>query len=58
MVNLIIYGTLNTPMGNRLIFTFNEAELTLFHCMLFLKDWLNFFNLLGKEFYFAFEEGL
>lgn len=45
-------------MGNQLIFTFNEAELTLFHCVLFLKDWLNFFNLLGKEFYFAFEEGL
>lgn len=35
-----------------------EAELTLFHCMLFLKDWLNFFYLLCQEFYFAFEEGL
>lgn len=43
-------------MGKR--FRFNVAELTLFHGMLFLKDWLNFFYLLREEFYFAFEEGL
>lgn len=34
------------------------AGLTLFHCMLFLKDWLYFFYLLCEEVYFAFKECL
>lgn len=36
----------------------NVAGLTLFQCMFFLQDWLNFFNLLCEEVYFAFEECL
>lgn len=34
------------------------AGLTLFHCMLFLKDRLYFFYLLCEEVYFAFKECL
>lgn len=34
------------------------CQLTLFHGVFFLEDWLNFLNLLSEKIYFAFEEGL